>query len=160
MIGTSMWQKFRNHDVILFLYATGRHSCLCRTHQHSKFSLAESHLQPTAYRWPMIQGKSDVCIKVIMDKIMKYAWKYSSKYESENTKFCWKYRLKLYYFWSPCSKKWQPKSPKTIPQKYLALQFSHLQLVNPFVKKQCVNSSKGSLKGKKEKANSYMLSLF
>lgn len=49
------------------------------------------------------------------------------------------------------------EKPKTTPQKGLALQFSHFQLVDPFLKKQCVNSSKGSLKGKKEKANSYML---
>lgn len=49
------------------------------------------------------------------------------------------------------------EKPKTTPQKGLALQLSHFQLVDPFLKKQCVNSSKVSLKGKKEKATSYMV---
>lgn len=49
------------------------------------------------------------------------------------------------------------EKPKTTPQKGLALQLSHFQLVDPFLKKQCVNSSKGSLKGKKEKVTSYMV---
>lgn len=48
------------------------------------------------------------------------------------------------------------EKPKTTPQKSLALQFSPFEIVDPFLKKQCLNSSKGSLKGKKEKANSYM----
>lgn len=69
--------------------------------------------------------------------------------------FVEKNRLKLYYSGLHGAK--NGRKAQNNPPKGLALQFSHFQLVDPFLKKQCVNSSKGSLKGKKEKANSYML---